>query len=226
MIARLVEQHLRRAFEKMNEADLHPVGAQADVLDRQGRALYGTGVAALQQARIWQSLEEYRQWVRLTDHDSYSDLVDDAMAAPLHAAFELGVTQAFAHSTSGTKYTPFTRAHISNFRSFQKRVLAQAVCGEGQIDLLRSRTLVVQGNLDIGATAAGAVRGYSTAVMIARSPWWLRQRLTPSFDALRERDLGKKLDATRDALLEKEPLALSGIPVSYTHLTLPTNREV
>src|SRR5204863_1066923 len=138
VIAQLVERQLRREYQKMLAADADPHGAQADVLARQGRALYGTGVAALQTARIWQSLEEYRQWVRLTDHDAYADLVDDAMAAPLHAAFERGVTHTFAHSTSGTKYTPFTRAHIANFRAFQRTVLAQAVIGAGQTDLLRA----------------------------------------------------------------------------------------
>ena len=55
-------------------------------------------------------------------------------------------------------------------------------------------------------------------IIYARSPQELLQRLRVVLDRFRE--VGLKVKPTKCVLFQTE------IPVSYTHLTLPTNREV
>jgi hypothetical protein len=139
-------------------------------------------------------------------------MIGRGMLAPERGIFERAPTRAFGHSTGGTRYTPFTRRHVRSFRGFQAAVLAQAVVGRGLADLVRHRSLVVQGNLDLSREDNGVVHGYSSAVMIARTPWLVRQRMLPALHVLRTPSLPDKLAGIGEALLRHRPRSLGGIP--------------
>jgi hypothetical protein len=119
---------IRRAHDETERADRAPRDAQARVLRKLAKAIAGTQLAAAQDAAIFQDLSAFKAKVRLTRAADHAPVVDKAMREETPGAFERRATRAFAFSSSGLKYTPYTRAHVAMFRRFQLATVAQAVC--------------------------------------------------------------------------------------------------
>ena len=149
MIVRyLLRQYLRFAQHRALAADASPRLAQERLHARMARALRGTRIAALQDARIWDDLDRYRHHVRVTTYADHRPLIGAAMrCAPSAGIFERGVTMAFGHSSSAKSFVPFTRAHIDGFRAFQMDAVAEVAIGQGQTQILSAPSLMVQGSL-------------------------------------------------------------------------------
>jgi hypothetical protein len=214
MLRWLLRQWLRRAHRRAMDADASPRAAQEALHARMAIALRGTRAAELQDARAWEGLEAYRRHLRLTDYEDYRALVDEARSAPWAGAFERAATTDFGHSSSGGKHVPFTRAHIATFRAFQIDALAELAVGQGFDDVLgrSARSLMIQGSLDVQRSVAGVTSGYSSAVMVERTPWLLKRRLLPSLAVLRLPDPAERAARIGRALVDRQPRVLTGMP--------------
>ena len=214
MIVRyLLRQYLRLAQHRALAADASPRLAQERLHARMARALRGTRIAELQDARIWDDLDRYRHHVRATTYADHGALIRDAMqGAPRAGIFERGATTAFGHSSSAKSFVPFTRAHIESFRAFQMEAVAEVAIGQGQRQILSSPSLMVQGSLEVERTVGGVLTGYSSAVMVERTPWLLKRRLLPSPDDLRLPDAGARTAQIGRALVLQRPRVLTGMP--------------
>src|SRR4051794_32125380 len=62
----LVHQFLRWAQHRAEAADASPKAAQEKLHRQLARAVKGTRIASVQDARIWDDLESYRRYVRIT----------------------------------------------------------------------------------------------------------------------------------------------------------------
>lgn len=212
MLAFFARQYLRWVHHRSCTADADPRAAQERVHRRLGRALRGTRVADVQDARIWESLDRYRRYVRTTTYADHAALVDSAMRSePCAGVFEHGPTTAFGHSSTSKKYVPFTRGHIGAFRGLQADVLAELVVGRGLSQVIASPSLVIQGSLEVERTH-GVLSGYSSAVMVDRTPWLLKRRLLPTQADLQIPDLDARVERIGRVLLERRPRVLTGMP--------------
>ncbi len=212
MLTFVARQYLRWVHRRSSAADADPRAAQEHLHRRIGRALRGTRVAELQDARIWDSLDRYRRYVRTTSYADHEALIADAMGGePRVGVFERSATTAFGHSSTSKKYVPFTRAHIAGFRGLQADVLADLVVRRDLPQVLSSPSLVVQGSLEL-ARSHGVLSGYSSAVMVERTPWLLKRRLLPSQADLQIPDLDARAAQIGRALLERRPRVLTGMP--------------
>lgn len=211
MLSRLAHAYLRQQHQRSMLADQDPVRAQARLLDGIASATDGTEVRALQSREVFQSLELFRKNARITRYADYKPLIDRALSTGCPHIFERRTTRAFAHSSSNERLVPFTKSQVSSFRRYQTDVLAQALVGRTVKGVLSERTLILQGAWNV-SVEDNITTGYSSAVMMQLSSWLLRRKLLPSLDALRERDLERRLALTRSALLEQRPRQVSGMP--------------
>ncbi|HEY2518123.1 MAG TPA: GH3 auxin-responsive promoter family protein [Polyangiaceae bacterium] len=212
MLGLLVHAWLRRTQRRADAADGSPRAAQEALHRRMAQAIRGTRAAAIQDPRVWEGLEGYRRHLRPTSYDDYRALVEEARSSPVPGTFERRVTTAFGHSSSGKKFVPFTRAHIDTFRAFQMDSVAELAIGQGMGELLGATSLMIQGSLEVARSDAGVLSGYSSAVMVERTPWLLKRRLLPSPEALRSPDPEARAAAIGRALIEKKPTLLTGMP--------------
>ena len=213
MIRFLLLHYLRYAQKRALAADASPRIAQERLHRRMGRALRGTRIAELQDARIWDDLDRYRHHVRITKYADYRALISAAMQGGPHPGlFEHGATTAFGHSGASKSYVPFTRAHVDTFRAFQMDAVAEVAIGQGRTQILSSPSIMVQGSLEVGHTPLGLLTGYSSAVMIERTPWLLKQRLLPTPSDLRLPDADARTIQIGRALVLERPRVLTGMP--------------
>ena len=209
---------------RMEDADRAPADAQRRLHRALSRALAGTEVAQLQSPRALETLEGYKRALRVTEHTDYASLISADMHGDRRPGrFERRRTQTFGHTSSG-RYVPFTRGHIRGFRRFSARASAQAVAGLGLHALLDTRTLMIQGNLEVHHTETGARAGYSSAVMVDRTPWLIRRRMLPGAAALRAPTLEDRVERLTTCLLQHRPRVSRGFRSSWWVCSAPCSR--
>jgi hypothetical protein len=108
--------------------------------------------------------------------------------------------------TSTGKPVPWTPAHSRFFAEFQKDVAAVLVVGRGLTQVVEKPALIAQAGWELSELS------YSSAIAAEEAAPWVRWRMRPSLEALRAPTVQKRVEATKQALIAGQPLALSGIP--------------
>jgi hypothetical protein len=101
---------------------------------------------------------------------------------------------------------------VAAFRAFQLEAAAEIGFGAGVAEIFAGRSFMIQGNLEARRSPAGALLGYSSAIMLARTPRVLRRRLRPRFETLQCPALDERIARIGEELLEARPRIVAGIP--------------
>ena len=188
---------------------------QQGVLNNILHDLANTKVAKKYSLENITSIEEFNRLIPVTTDLDYRELIDSIMNNNESNFFQSKPLEFLARtsgSTSDSKYIPYTKNLIKNFKRFSTNIIFKFCKLTNSYDLLDSNILVSPGNISVTKNDQGLIIGQGTGIMTLLAPKFTQKIIRPSLEILESSTGDNKLDLMIKESFSLDIRSFSGMP--------------